>query len=127
MAEVIGDLDNRRYGLMHLAEKFQAHGAGVGVGAVQDEARRGDDAVAALLLDAGQPGQKLVGHVLAQPRLAERAAGYGQDFRCAMRCFAVYFKTVDAETGAGYVVNFAEVVVQPLDFHPQTVGRNHAP
>ena len=35
---------------------------------MQHEARRSDDAVAAFLLHSGQPGQKLVGDVLAQPR-----------------------------------------------------------
>src|SRR5450759_4788193 len=58
----------------HLAEEFQAHGACVFVCAVQDEARRGDDAVAAFLLDAGQARQEFVGDILAQSCLAECAA-----------------------------------------------------
>ena len=48
--------------------------------AVQDEARRGDEAVAAFLLDAGQAGEELVGDVLAEPGLAEAAAGDGRGF-----------------------------------------------
>ena len=42
--------------------------------AVQHEARRGDDPVAAFLLDARQPAEELVGDVLAEARLAEARA-----------------------------------------------------
>ena len=59
---------------------------------VQDEARRRDDAVAAFLLHAGQTGEKLVGHVLAQPGLAKALARDRQRLarasarRAAVRC-----------------------------------------
>ncbi len=109
--QIILDLDDGGHGLVHLAEEFQTHGAREFVRAVQDEARRGDDAVAAFLLDAGQAGQELVGHVLAQPGLAESAAGDGQYLRLAERRLAVLVEAADAELRALRVVDLAEVVV----------------
>ena len=55
--EVILDLDDRRHRLARLAEEFQADGARELRHLVQDPARRGDQAVAAFLLDAGQAGR----------------------------------------------------------------------
>ncbi len=111
----------------HLTEEFQAYGACVFVRAMQDEARRGDDAVAAFLLDAGQAGQEFVGDILAQSGLAECAAGYRENFRRAMRRFAVSFITVDAKSRVCHIMDLAEVVFQPFDIHPQTIWRDHAP
>ena len=68
------DLDDRRNGFARLAEELQAHGANVLRSAVQNPARRRDDAVAAFLLHAGQAAQELVGDVLAEPGLAELRA-----------------------------------------------------
>ncbi len=82
---------------MHLAEKFQTHRAGVRMGAVQDKARRGDDAVAAFFLNAGQAGEEFVRHVLAQPGLAEGAARNGQNFWRAVWCYPVGGIAADAE------------------------------
>src|SRR4030067_3304164 len=93
------DLDYRGNGLAHLAEEFQAHGARVLVRAVQDETRRGDDAVATFLLDAGQAGQEFVRDILAQSGLAERSAWDGQDFRLTGRSLAVLMEAADAEAG----------------------------
>ena len=80
------------------------------MGAVQDEACRGDDAVAAFLLDAGQAGQKFVGHILAQACFAECTAGDGQDFGCAMGGLAIRFEAADAEARAGDIVYLAQIV-----------------
>ena len=71
--EVVLDLDDRRRRVAHLPEEFEAHGADRRRHPVQDEARAGDEPVAAFLLDAGQPREELVGDVLAETGLAERA------------------------------------------------------
>ena len=112
------DFHDRGNRIANLAEEFQAYGAGMLVGAMQDEARRGDDAVATFLLDAGQAGQEFVGDILAQPHLAECTAGNGEDFRFAMRSLAVRFETADAESRVRHLVDLAEVVTDPLDVHP---------
>ena len=112
---------------MHLAEKFQAHGAREVVRTVQNEARRGDDAVAAFLLDAGQSGQEFVGYIFAQSGLAEFAAGNLQYLRFAVRRLAIRFKAADAEARHVHIMDLAEVVIQPFDRHPQTVRRDHLP
>ena len=67
------------------AEEFQAHGTGMRGQPVQDEACRGDQAVATFLLDARQAGEELVGDVLAESGLAETAAGDGEDLRRSFR------------------------------------------
>src|SRR5450631_1975804 len=109
------DFHYRGYGLTNLAEEFQTHGARVSVRAMQDEARRSDDAVTAFLLDAGQTGQKFIGDILAQSGLAECAAGDGENFRRAVRDLAVCFETADAESCVRHIMNLAEVVMQPRD------------
>jgi hypothetical protein len=73
-------LDDGGHRLAHRAEELHAHRADLGRHAVQHEGGLGDEAVAALLLDAGQAGQELVGDVLAQALLAEQAAGDGRGF-----------------------------------------------
>ena len=79
---VVDDLDDRRYRLAQVgAEELQAHGAHMLGHAMQHEAGRGDQAVAALFLHAGQTGEKLVGDVLAEPGLAKDPAGHLQDLR----------------------------------------------
>ena len=125
--DVVLDLHNRRYRLTHLAEKLQTHGAGVGMRAVQNKTRRGDDAVAAFFLDAGQAGEEFVGDVLAQSGLAEFAAGDVQNLGCAMRRCFIRFKAADTESGHLNIVNLAEVVVEAFHRHPQTIRRHHAP
>ena len=94
---------------------------------MQDETRRGDDAVAALLLDAGQAGQKLVGDILAQSGLAECTAGDSEYLRRSMRRFAIRLETADAKSGFCDIMDLAEVVIQTLDIHPQTIRCDHAP
>ena len=68
------DLDDRRNRMARVAEELQAHRADVLRHAMQEPARRRDDAVAAFLLHARQTAEKLVGHVLAETDLAELAA-----------------------------------------------------
>ena len=83
--EIAFDLDDRRRRIAHLPEELQAYRADCRWQPVQDEARRGDDAVATLLLHTGQSGEELVGDVLAQPRLAKARAGNAQRF-LALEC-----------------------------------------
>ena len=81
--EIVLDLDDRGRRVAHLPEEFEADGADRRRHRVQDEARAGDEPVAAFLLDARQPRQELVGDVLAEARLAKRRAGNGQRLACA--------------------------------------------
>ena len=103
---------------MHLSKKLQTHGTRVVMGAMQNESSRSDDAVAAFFLDTGQAGQELVGHVFAQPDLAELATGNLQYLRFAVGRLAVHFKTADTKARNGYIMNFAKVVLQPFHRHP---------
>ena len=80
---VIADLDDRRHRVFRVAEELEADRAHVLRHAVHDPARRGDEAVAAFLLDAGQAGEELVGDVLAEAFLAEHRAGNRRAARCA--------------------------------------------
>ena len=50
--EIVLDFNNRRYRFFDLTEKLQADSANMLGHAVQDKARRGDDAVATFFLDA---------------------------------------------------------------------------
>ena len=116
--EIVLDLDDRGHRVAHLAEKFQAHGADAAACCVQDEARRGDDAVAAFLLDAGQAGQELVGDILAQPGLAETRAGNFENLRFAFGRPAVARVALDGKPRDRHIVDLAEVVIEALDVHP---------
>ena len=98
--------------------------------AVQDPARRRDDAVAAFLLDAGQAAEELVGDVLAEAGLAERPAGEleplrAQHARRVGRLAAVL--PHEFEHGRRDVVDLAEVVPDARDFEPVAVRADHAP
>jgi len=124
---VVLDLDDRRHGFGDLAEELQADRTGVCRQAMEDEARRGDEAVAAFLLDARQAGEKLVGDVLAEAGLAEAAAGDGEDFRRSLRRPAVRGEAADLEGGEGSVVDLAEVVVEADDLDPVGIRGDHAP
>ena len=73
--QVVADLDDRRHRVLGVAEELEADRAHVRRHLVHDPARRGDQAVAAFLLDAGHAGQELVGDVLAEAFLAKRGAG----------------------------------------------------
>ena len=81
--EVALDLDDRRRRIAHLPEEFEAERADPRRHPVQDEPRGRDEPVAALLLHAGQPGEELVGHILAEARLAKRARRGSRASPCA--------------------------------------------
>ena len=124
---VVLDFNDRWRGFARRAEEFQADGATVCRQAMQDEARRGDEAVTAFLLDAGQAGEEFVGNVLAEAGLAEAAAGNGEDVGAALGGLAVGAEAADFERGRRRVVNLAQVVVEAADFDPVGVGCDHLP
>jgi len=124
--QIVLDLDDARHRVLGVAEELQAHRAHVPRHAVHDPARAGDEAVAAFLLDAGQAGQELVGDVLAQALLAERAAGNVQPL-AAFELPAAGVEVLQLEAGHLGVVDLAPVVVQARDLEPLRVGRDHAP
>jgi hypothetical protein len=123
--EVVGDLDDAGYGFAHPAEELEADGARHRRHLVQDPNRRGDQAVAAFLLHAGQTGEELVGDVLAQAGLAESAAGDGEELLAFDA--AVVGEVLDAEGGGFLLVDLAQVVADAFDFQPAAVGIHHAP
>ena len=90
--------------------------------AMQDPARGRDQAVAALLLHAGQAAQKLVGHVLAEPHLAETARPGCRGVRCAGRAPRPAGCVPSFQTSSNWrpcdVVDLAEVVVEARDLEP---------
>ena len=123
--QVFGDLDDGRHGIAHLAEKFEADGAHDRRHLVQDPHRRGDDAVAAFLLHAGQAGEELVGDVLAQPGLAEGPARDAEEFFGDLMAGIV--EMLEAEGGGFLIVDLAQVVADALHFQPLAVGGDHLP
>ncbi len=126
LVDVVLDLDDRGHGALQVAEEFQAHRAHVLGHAVQDERGRSDEPVAAFLLHAGQPGEPLVGDVLAEPFLAQPLAFDFEQLLALLR-LAVGLEAADAEARERGVVNAPAVVLQALDLDPAGVGRNHAP
>ena len=127
--QVALDLDDRRNRVARLAEELHADRAGVLGHAVQHPARRGDQAVAAFLLHAGQAGQELVGDVLAQTFLAEHAAGDLQrlGLEQAFAGLAASVEPLEFEARHVHVVDLAHVVGQARDFEPVAVRIDHAP
>ncbi len=124
--EIALDLDDRRRRVAHLAEELEADRADRRGHPVQDESRTDDDAVAAFLLHAGEPREELVGDVLAEPGLAEGAAGDRQRLGArdgdAVRCLPL-----EREARLGRVVDLAQVVIEAGDVEPLRIGRHHAP
>ena len=128
--EIVRDLDDARDGVARLAEEFQAHGADVLGHAVQHPARGGDQSVAAFLLHARQAAQELVGHVLAESRLAKCGAVDIEPFAAQYLGLIGVVAAVlpdQFEARDRHVVNLAEIVIQPRDFEPVAVGVDHAP
>ncbi len=128
--EVILDFDNRWNRVARLPEKLQAYGTRVLGHFVQNPARRCDQTVAALFLNARQPCQKLVGDVLAQAFLAEGAAGdfqrLGPERRIGFSLLA-RMCPFEFEFGDRDIVNLAEVMLDTCDFQPVAVRIDHAP
>ena len=119
-------LDDGGHRPLHVAEELEAHRAHVLRHAVQDEGRRGDEAVAAFLLHAGEPREELVGHVLAEALLAQ-ALALDLEHLLALRRHAVRCVAREAEARARGVVDAAAVVPDALHVEPLAVGGDHAP
>ena len=109
-----------------MAKKLQTHRAGVLGHAVQHPAGARDQAVAAFLLHPRQTREKLVGDILAQPRLAKTAPRYVEPLG-AYRRLAIGFEMPQLETGHLDIVDLAHVVVQAHHFQPGGLRRDHAP
>ena len=124
----VDDLDDGRdCGAKVGTEELQAHGAHVGRHPMQHETRRGDEAVAALLLDPGQAGQELVGDVFAQAGLAERLTGHREELRFAFWRAAVGRVAPDPKAHRLLLVDLGQVVVEALDLEPVGLRGHHAP
>jgi hypothetical protein len=123
---VVLDLHDRRHRLLHVAEEFQAHRAHVPGHAMQDEGGRRDEAVAAFLLNAGKPREPLVGHVLAEPFLAQ-ALALDLEHLLALGGDAVGFEAAQAKARHRCIVDAAPVVADALDLEPVAIGSDHAP
>ena len=121
------DLDDGWNGLPDLAVELEAHGAGMRGHLVQDEARRGDDAVAALLLHARQAGEEFVRDVLAQAFLAEFPSRDLQDLRFGARHAPILAEAGHTKTRHLRIVDLAQVVADALDQHPLGIRRDHFP
>ena len=97
------DLDDRGHGQIQIGpEELETQGADVLRHPMQHEARRGDDAVTALLLDTGEPREELVRHVLAEPELAKDAARHAQGLGRALRGDAVRLESAEPEAHLGW-------------------------
>ncbi len=120
------DLDDAGHRVLGIAKEFEAHGARVRRHLVHHPAAAGDEAVAALLLDARQTREELVGHVLAEAFLAEGAAGNVEALGAQLG-LAVGRKVLQLEQGALGVVDLAQVVADARDFEPLSLRRDHAP
>ena len=94
---------------------------------VQQEAGGGDEAIAALLLHPRQAGEKLVGDVLPQARLAEGLAGQGQELGLTLGGLPIRSEAGDAEPHLGLVMDFAQVVAQALHLQPVGIRCHQAP
>src|SRR6185312_11531954 len=128
--EILLDLDDRRDCIACLAKELETYRARVGGTAVQHPARGSDDAVAAFLLHARQTAQKLVGHVLAEPHLAEPASGYPQRLSAQQGGLVRRLSAVlpdQFELGGLDVVDFPTVVGDAAHFQPVAVAIDHAP
>ena len=128
--QVILDLDDGGNRLTRLTKELETHRAGVCGHAMQDPARRGDQAIAALLLHPGQAAEKLVGDVLAEADLAEtvprQCEMLAAQHRCALRRRAAILPH-QFELRCGHIVDLAEVVLQARDLEPVALAIDHAP
>ena len=109
------------------AEELETDSARVLRLAMQDEFRRRDETVAAFLLDARDAREKLVRHVLAEARFAQRASRHADDFRLLQRLVGTLLVADYPEFDLLLQMDLAQVVVQPLDLQPVAVRGHHAP
>src|SRR5690606_14781954 len=129
VVEVVFNFDYGRDGVAGLTEKLEAHGARVLRHAVQYPTHRGDQAIAAFFLHPGQTGQELVGHVLAQPLLAESPAFDSERFstqQARTRSMSA-IEPLNVEARVVDIVDLAHIVTDPGDFKPVPVRVDHAP
>jgi hypothetical protein len=132
--QVVLDLDDGGHRVLGLPEELEADRADLPGHPVQHPARRGDQAVAAFLLNAGQPGEELVGDVLAQALLAKARALDREDLGvhrgathravCGERIGRI---AIEAEARDRGVVDLAAVVLQARHLEPVAVGVDHPP
>src|SRR5690606_34874154 len=127
--EIVFDLNNGRYGIARLPEKFHTDGARVGRHAMQYPARRGDQAVTAFFLHAGHASEELVGNVFAKASLAEARTVDFQDFAAQRQRAGLGFAVRPLQFEACFcgIVDFAQVVIQAGDIQPIAIGVDHAP
>jgi hypothetical protein len=128
--EIALDLHDRRDGIARLTEEFQADRADIRMHAVKHPAGGGDQAVAALLLHAGQAPQKLIRHILAQAGLAEASAFDGEPLgaqgRGSLRRRPPILPN-EVERRERRFVNPAEIMVNSRDLEPVAVRIDHPP
>ena len=120
------DVDDGRHAVLWIAEELQADGAHMLGHLVDDPARAGDQPIATLFLDAWQAAEEFVGDILAQPFLAEAAA---RDVEAlgALELAAGGVEITQLEAGGLDLMDLAQVVIQPGDLKPFSLGRDHAP
>src|SRR5258706_14494061 len=124
--EEILDFHDRGDRVARQAEELEADRAHMRRHAVQDEARRGDDAVGALLLRARQPGEELVGDILAQALFAKPGALYFDQF-FVDELFSVRRKKSQSEFRTCTVVDLAEILLEALDLELLGLRCYHVP
>ncbi len=94
---------------------------------MQDETRRGNQAVTAFFLNTRQSTEKLVGDVLSQTGFAEPPSRNFEDLRLRQWRFAVRSKTAEPEPSDVGIVDFSQVMPDALDHQPVSVRGNHFP
>ena len=126
--QVALDLDDRRNRVARLAEELHADRAGVLGHAVQHPARRGDQAVAAFLLHAGQAGRNLSVTSLPRPSLRNTRPAISSVSVLSRRSPGLPRPSNrEFEARHVHVVDLAHVVGQARDFEPVAVRIDHAP
>ena len=139
--EVVLDLDNRRHGILGVAKEFQADGSNVLGHSVQDPTAARDQAIAAFLLNAGQPAEHLVGDILAQAKptkamaldakalyrdgIAHEAGGIALGPNGLGELIGTIARNL--KLGPVSIVDLAHVVADAGDLEPLAVWVHHAP
>src|SRR5699024_5594697 len=110
-------------------EKLEADGAYMGWHAVQDPARRGDEAVAALLLYARQTREEFICDILAQASLAKGMTLDDQSLspQHLLAGSALTVGPPQLEDGLIDLMDLAQVMVDAGHLQPVTLRIYHAP
>jgi hypothetical protein len=125
--EVVGDLDDRRHRLAHLAEELQADRARCGGILCSTQRAATIRPSVPSFCTPGRPARNLSVTSLPRPALRKVCAGHG---RGTPRRAASCRPHRSAETEAGdrlLLVDLAEVVVEALDLQPVAIGVDHLP